>query len=229
MSTVVLCGSLGASSEMWQPQLPALGAHDVVLVDHPGHGGALVVEFDDLSGLAQLALAQVDAERFSFVGLSLGGAVGMQLALDAPERLERLVLCCTSARFGSPEMWRERAALVRAEGVAPVVEAALQRWFTPAFGDVQRFREMYLATDAEGYARCCDALARFDVRDELHRITTPTLCVAGADDPTSPPDHLAQIADAVAGAHCTVIEGARHLASAERPDELNLFLTEFLS
>jgi 3-oxoadipate enol-lactonase len=88
---------------------------------------------------------------------------------------------------------------------------------------------MYLSTDAEGYARCCDALARFDVRDDLSRITAPTLCVAGADDPTSPPEHLARIADAVAGARCNVIEHARHLASAERPDELNLLLTEFLS
>jgi pimeloyl-ACP methyl ester carboxylesterase len=152
----------------------------------------------------------------------------MQLALDAPERLERLVLCCTSPRFGSAQLWHERAALVRAEGVAAVVEAALGRWFTPAFADVQRFREMYLTTDPKGYARCCDALARFDVRDELDRIAAPTLCVAGADDPTSPPDHLAQIAGAIAGAQCSVIERARHLASAERPNELNLLLTEFL-
>jgi 3-oxoadipate enol-lactonase len=229
MSTVVLCGSLGASSEMWQPQLAALGGHEVIFVDHPGHGGAPVVEFAGVRGLAQLALERVDTERFSFVGLSLGGAVGMQIALDAPERLERLVLCCTSPRFGSPKLWHERAALVRAEGVGPVVEAALERWFTPAFADVQRFREMYLSTDAEGYGRCCDALARFDVRDELDRIAAPTLCVAGGDDPTSPPGHLAQIAGAIAGARCIVIEGARHLASAERPDELNVLLTEFLS
>jgi len=229
MSTIVLCGSLGASSEMWGPQLPALNAHDVVLVDHPGHGGTPVVEFDDIGGLAQLVLAQVDAERFSFVGLSLGGAVGMQLALNAPERLEQLVLCCASARFGFAEMWRERAELVRAEGVAAVVEAALARWFSPAFADVQRFREMFLSTDAEGYARCCDALACWDVRDELNRISAPTLCVAGADDPTSPPQHLAQIADGVAGARCSVIEHARHLANVERPDELNLLLREFLS
>jgi 3-oxoadipate enol-lactonase len=228
MSTIVLCGSLGAASEMWQPQVPALGAHDVVLVDHPGHGGAHVVEFDGVSGLAELVLAQVEAKRFSFVGVSLGGAVGMQLALDAPERLEKLVLCCTSAWFGPPQMWHERAALVRAEGVAAIVEAALERWFTPGFADVQRFREMFLSTDAEGYARCCDALARWDVRDELGRIAAPVLCVAGADDPTSPPEHLAQIAEAVAGARCSVIERARHLAGVERPDQLNLLLAEFL-
>jgi 3-oxoadipate enol-lactonase len=228
MSTIVLCGSLGASSAMWEPQLPVLAAHDVVLVDYPGHGGAPVAGFDGMSGLAQLVLARVEVERFSFVGLSLGGAVGMQLALDAPERLERLVLCCTSARFGPPEMWRDRAALVRAEGLAVIVEAALARWFSPTFPDVQRFRQMFLSTDAEGYARCCDALARWDARDELTRIAAPTLCIAGADDPTSPPEHLAQIAAAVAGARCTVIEHARHLANVERPGELNLLLREFL-
>jgi 3-oxoadipate enol-lactonase len=173
-------------------------------------------------------LEQAPVERFSFVGLSLGGAVGIQLALDAPERLEQLVLCCTSARFGSREMWEERAAVVRAEGVAAIVEAALARWFSPAFADVQRFRQMFLSIDAEGYARCCDALARWDARAELTRIAAPTLCIAGADDPTSPPEHLAQIAAAIAGARCAVIDNARHLANVERPDQLNLLLREFL-
>jgi 3-oxoadipate enol-lactonase len=228
MSTIVLYGSLGASSSMWEPQLPALASHDVVLVDHPGHGGAPVSDFDGVGGLAQLVLEQAPVERFSFVGLSLGGAVGIQLALDAPERLEQLVLCCTSARFGSREMWEERAAVVRAEGVAAIVEAALARWFSPAFADVQRFRQMFLSIDAEGYARCCDALARWDARAELTRIAAPTLCIAGADDPTSPPEHLAQIAAAIAGARCAVIDNARHLANVERPDQLNLLLREFL-
>lgn len=229
MSTVVLCGSLGTSSRMWAPQLPALAEHDVVLVDHPGHGRAPVVAFDGIGGLAQLVLAQVEADRFSFVGLSLGGAVGMQLALDAPERIDQLVLCCTSARFGPPEVWRERAALVRAEGVAAIVEVVLERWFSPAFADVQRFREMFLSTDDEGYARCCDALAGWDLRDGLAGIASPTLCIAGADDPTSPPEHLAQIADAVAGARLSVVDRARHLANVERPDALNPLLREFLA
>jgi 3-oxoadipate enol-lactonase len=231
MSTVVLCGSLGSAAAMWDAQLPALerAGLDVVRVEHPGHGGAPVEAVADVADLARRVLAQVDAERFSFVGLSLGGAVGMRLALDAPERIERLALLCTSASFAPPEQWRERAALVRGEGLEPIVDAVLARWFTPAFPDVRRFREMFLATEPEGYARCCDALARWDARDELDRIGAPTLCVAGADDPSAPPAELELIASRIPGARLEVVPGARHLASVERADEVAGLLLEHLS
>lgn len=228
MSTVVLCGSLGAPSSMWSPQLGALGAHEVVLVDHPGHGGAPIAPVGDVRDLAARVLAATSAPRFSFVGLSLGGSVGLQLALDAPERLDRLVLCCTAPRFGEPEQWRERAALVRAEGLEAIADAVLARWFTPSFPDLRRFREMFLSTDPEGYARCCEALARLDVRGDLDRIAAPTLCVAGSDDPTATPDEMRRLAEAIPGARYEVVQDARHLASAERPDEVNRLLLEFL-
>ncbi len=93
-------------------------------------------------------LDAVGAGRFSFCGISLGGAVGMWLAANEPARIDRLVLACTSARFGSPEAWRERAALVRAEGTAAVADAALDRWFTPRFEARAPYREMLLATPA---------------------------------------------------------------------------------
>jgi 3-oxoadipate enol-lactonase len=231
MSTVVLCGSLGSSAAMWDAQVPVLehADLDVVRVEHPGHGGTPVEAVADVADLARRVLARVEAERFSFVGLSLGGAVGMRLALDAPERIDRLVLLCTSASFAPAEMWRERAALVRADGLEPLVDTVLARWFTPALPDVRRFREMFLATDPEGYARCCDALAAWDARDELERIEAPTLCVAGADDPSTPPAELEAIASPIPRARLEVVEGARHLANAERPDEVNRLLLEHLS
>jgi 3-oxoadipate enol-lactonase len=231
MRTVVLCGSLGSSAAMWDAQVPALkGAGlDVVCIEHPGHGGMPVEPVADVADLAGGVLARVDAERFSLVGLSLGGAVGMRLALDAPERIDRLVLLCTSASFAPAEVWRERAALVRAEGLEPVVDTILARWFSPAFPDVRRFREMFLATDPEGYARCCDALVAWDARDQLERIEAPTLCVAGTDDPSTPPAELESIASRIPGARLEVVAGARHLANVERPDEVNRLLLEHLS
>lgn len=231
MKTVVLCGSLGSSAAMWDAQVPVLerAGFDVVSVEHPGHGGAPVEQVADVADLAGGVLARMDAEPFSFVGLSLGGAVGMRLALDAPERIDRLVLLCTSASFAPAEMWRERAALVRAEGLEPVVDTILARWFTPAFADVRRFREMFLATDPEGYARCCDVLVAWDARDELERIEAPTLCVAGAEDPSAPPAELESIASRIPRARLEVVPGARHLANVERPDEVNRLLLEHLS
>jgi 3-oxoadipate enol-lactonase len=228
MSTVVLCGSLGAPSSMWDPQLPALVGRTVVRVEHPGHGGAPLDEVRDVGDLARRVLAAVDGERFSLVGLSLGGAVGMRLALDVPERLERLVLACTSARFGEPAQWLARAATVRAGGLAAIVDAVLARWFTPSFDDVAAFRERFLTTDAEGYARCCEALAAYDVRDQLSSIGAPTLLIAGAEDPTTPPADVEAISHAVPNARFAVIPGAAHLANVERPDDFNRLLEEHL-
>ena len=224
--TLVLCGSLGATAAMWDAQRDALG--DVVVVEHPGHGGAPLADVPDVEALARRVLAQVDAPTFTFVGLSLGGSIGMRIALDAPERVERLVLCCTAARFGPPEQWRERAALVREQGLEPLVDTILGRWFTPAFGDAARFRAMFLSVEPEGYARCCEALATWDALDELPRIAVPTLCIAGEDDPTAPPAELRRIADAIPGARTLTVPG-RHLATAEFPDRVNAELREFVA
>jgi 3-oxoadipate enol-lactonase len=228
VTAIVLSGSLGSTVAIWESQVPALAGHEIVPVEHPGHGGAPVVEVRDVADLARFVLGQVTAERFAFVGVSLGGAVAMRLALDAPDRVETLVLACTSARFAPPELWQERAALVRSEGVEAVVDAALERWFTPAFRDVPRYREMFVSTDREGYARCCDALARWDAREEIAAIAVPTLVVSGADDPAAPPEHGELIAARIPGARHEVIAGGRHLATVERADEFNRVLREHL-
>jgi 3-oxoadipate enol-lactonase len=225
--TVVFSGSLGADRRMWEPQERA-GIRGVT-IEHPGHGGAPVFEVADMRDLAAGTLAQVEPPRFSFVGVSLGGAVGMRIALDSPRRIDRLVLICTSARFGEPQAWRERAAVVREHGLEAIVDLLLERWFTDEFADVQRYREMFLSTLPEGYARCCNALARWDARDELHRIVVPTLVVSGADDPAAPPEHGALVAERIPEARHVVIPHARHLASVERADDVNRLIRAHLS
>lgn len=226
--TVVLCGSLGSTSAMWEPQLPALQGRRVVAIEHPGHGGAPVTDERTVSELAACVLADAGPGTFSFVGLSLGGAVGMRLALDAPDRVEKLVLACTAPRFGEPEAWVERAATVRENGLEAIVDAVLSRWFTPGFGDAGRFREMFLSVDPEGYARCCEALARWDVRDELAAISAPTLVIAGADDPSTPPSVVETVAAGIPGARLEVLAGAAHLANVERAADFNRLLEEHL-
>ena len=228
MTIVVLCGSLGAPSSMWEPQLPALDGREVLRVDHPGHGGAPVTDFDDVGDLAARVLDAAGDEPFAFVGLSLGSAVGLRLALDAPERVERLVLACAAARFGDPAQWVDRAATVRAEGLGAIVDAVLARWFTPAFDRVDEFREHFLDTDPEGYARCCEALSRFDVRGKLGSISTPTLAIAATEDPTTPPDVVGAVAQGIPGARLEVIADAAHLVNAEQPADFNRLLEEHL-
>ena len=124
-------------------------------------------------------------------------------------------------RFATPEFWEDRAATVRSEGVEAIADAVLERWFTPGFADLRRYREMLVSTPAEGYARCCEALRDWDARGTLGAVRAPTLVVAGADDPSTPPADLEAIAAEIPGARLHVIDGARHLVNVERPDEFN--------
>ena len=229
---LVLAGSLGSTLEMWEPQLPALtGRFRVVRIDHPGHGGSPLLSVPSVDGIAAEVVAVLDElglDRASFCGLSLGGAVGMRLALDHPDRLDRLVLCCTSMRFATPGFWDERAGAVRAGGVEAIADAVLERWFTPGFDDVRRYREMLVATPQEGYARCCEALRDWDVRGRLGAVRAPTLVLAAADDPSTPPEGLEAIAAEIPDARLVVIDDARHLVNVERPAEFGAALDSFL-
>jgi 3-oxoadipate enol-lactonase len=220
---VILSNALGTNRGMWQPQLPALEPRFRALrYEHRGRTsvGELaqdVVELMDASGV----------ERASFCGLSLGGAVGMQLAVSAPERVERLVLACTTTRF--PSGYRERAALVREQGTGPVVDLTLDRWFTPRFGDREPYRRMLLEAPREEYARCCEAIAAWDFRDRLPKIDTPTLVIAGAEDPVTTHEQAEEIAAGIPHARLVVLPEAAHLANVEQADAFNDMLLDALT
>ena len=230
---VVLSGSLGATLELWDAQMEALRrGFRVLRYDHPGHDGS---PLGDLDGVASLAhgvvelLDELGIERASFCGLSLGGAVGMQLALDAPDRVDRLVLACTSPRFGDPDFWNELIDVVRSRGMEAIADVLLPRWFTPAFEDVQRFREMLLAMPPETYARYCELLREFDLTGTLDGIRAPTLAIAGAEDPTSPPAEVEAMAAEIPDSGVLKIEGAAHLANVEQPASFNQALLAHLT
>ncbi|WP_326686850.1 MULTISPECIES: alpha/beta fold hydrolase [unclassified Streptomyces] len=216
---LVLGPSLGTSSRVWEPQAAGL-ARDrrVVRWELPGHGGAAPETPADgvsVAWLGEGVLALADAlglERFAYAGISLGGAVGTWLAVHHPERLDSLALLCTSAHFGPPEGWHERAALVRAEGTGAVADSAAGRWFTPDFAGDEAARALVAdtrAADPAAYARLCEALAAFDLRAELSRVTVPTLVVAGREDPATPVAHARELADGIPGAGLTEVPGAR--------------------
>ncbi|WP_420036748.1 3-oxoadipate enol-lactonase [Streptomyces sp. cg28] len=221
---LLLGPSLGTSLALWDQVAPELSTdRRVVRWDLPGHGGSdagLISAGATVGDLAELVLALADElgiDRFAYAGVSLGGAVGLHLAVHHPERISSLAVLCSSAHFGGPGPWRERAALVRKEGTAGVAESAPTRWFTPGFSAPRLVRDNRDASP-EAYAACCDALAAFDLRDRLPDITVPTLLVAGRDDPATPPAHLREIADAVPGAELVELSRASHLAVAERPE-----------
>jgi 3-oxoadipate enol-lactonase len=214
----MLASSLGTTHRLWDPNLEALTARfRVIRYDHPGHGGSPPGP-RTIEGFARQALALADElglDRFGFCGLSLGGMVGIWLGAHAPDRVDRLVLACTAPHLPPREQWLERAATVRARGMAAVADAVVARWFTPRFaGEVATWRATLLATPPEGYARACEAIAGMDLRGELRRIKVPTTVILGSDDPVLDDESerlLAQVG--------TVVElEAAHLANVEQPD-----------
>ena len=236
---VVLSNSLGTTAAMWEPQMPALRERFGVLrYDHPGHGEARgAPTARAVEALARGLLAILDERglgRVSLCGLSLGGAVGMWLGMYAPERIDRLVLACTSARFGVRESWLERAATVRAEGLEAVADRVLALWFTPRTQREQpelvaRYRAMMVSAEPEGYAGCCEALADWDPGEALRAITAPVLVLAGREDPATPPGQGEAICSRIPGARMRVIAEAGHLANIEQPEAFGSLLLEHLT
>jgi 3-oxoadipate enol-lactonase/4-carboxymuconolactone decarboxylase len=236
---VVLANSLGTTLRMWDEQASALNDRFRLLrYDHRGHGGSPVspgpYTIEDLGRDVLALLDRLEIEHVSFCGLSLGGMVGMWLASEVPERFERLVLCCTSAHLGPlADTYATRAATVRIHGLGAIAEAVVERWFTPAFRAsqpdlVEWATRMLLDSPAEGYAGCCEAVRDMDLSGRLGDIRAPTLVIAGADDPATPPDHAELIRDSIPGARLVVIPQAAHLANVEQPGAFTRALLDHL-
>lgn len=233
---LLLGSSLGTTGAMWEPQVAALAKRfRVIRYDHLGHGRSAVPSGPytmDLLGREVLrTLDDLDVPWVHYAGLSLGGMVGMWLAVHAPDRVRRLALLCTSASLGPPEQWRDRAATVRAVGLEAVADAVVARWFTPGFaadqpGVVATHRAMLTATSPAGYAASCEAIATMDLRPDLARIDVPTLVVAGADDPATPVEHAREIVGRIPGARLAVVGAAAHLANVEQPEQVSRLLLD---
>ncbi len=228
---LLLGGSLGTTLAMWEPQLPALArTYRVIRFDHRGHGRSPAppgpYAIDDLGADVLALMDRLGLGRVSYAGLSLGGMVGQWLAINAPERIARLILISTSPHMPPPEGWHERAAAVRAAGTtAAVADGVLGRWFTPGFAQerpdvVTPYLEMVSSSPAEGYAACCEAIAGLDLRGELERIAAPTVVLVGAQDPSTPPVHAETIVGGVPGARLEVLDPGAHLLNVEREAEV---------
>lgn len=237
---LLLGPSLGTSTALWDTVAPELAsAFRTVRWDLPGHGAspaALIGPDATVGRLGELVLDLADRlglDRFHYAGVSLGGAVGLWLAARHPDRVDRLAVLCSSAYFGPPGPWHQRAALVRESGTGAIADGAPGRWFTPGFLDTHArddadgsgeraalgrvLVDELRRTDPQAYAACCDALARYDLRAELPSVAAPTLVLAGRQDPATPPAHAREIADAVPDASLTELAHASHLAPVEQP------------
>jgi 3-oxoadipate enol-lactonase len=175
----------------------------------------------------------LDLDRVHFCGLSMGGMIGMWLGVNAPERLNKLILCNTAAKIGTSEVWNARIEAVRKNGMKSVASAVIERWFSPAFREkapatVSRTLKMLEEANPEGYAACCAAVRDFDFRKHLGGIHIPVLVIAGAHDPATPPADGRFLADQIPGARYAELNAA-HLSNIEDQDRFNGEVTAFLN
>ena len=224
---ILFSNSLGTTYRMWNEVVAELSVDfRCIRYDTRGHGtstfGGRAFSIADLADDVVAILDNLGLSAVDFAGLSLGGMTGQALALRHPSRLRSLTLMATSAFMPTQAAWNERAALVRREGTAAIVEATLQRWFTPPFvaggsSALRRVRDEFVGIDRSGYAACCEAIGTMDLRSELLGIATPTSIIAGRDDPATPVAMMEEIAAAVPGAKLTTISNAAHLLAVEQP------------
>jgi len=236
---VVLSHSLACDHTMWDPQMSALRDFRVLRFDTRGHGAseAPVGEYtmDQLAADAHALLDALGVERFHFVGLSMGGMIGQQLALRVPLRMVTLTLADTTSRY-PPEarpVWEQRIGLVRTQGMDALVPSTLERWFTARFREqhvetVARIAALIRATRIPGYIGCAYAISHIDLTARLANVGCPTLVVVGAEDKGTPREMAEDIVRAIEGSRLEVIDEAAHLSNIEQPEQFNRLLKAFL-
>lgn len=234
---LVFSNSLGENFSMWDPQLLVFQQQFRVLrYDTRGHGQSSISSGPyTIEQLARDVLALLDKlgfDRVHFCGLSMGGQTGMWLALNAPARLQKLVLCNTAAKIGTPEMWSTRVETVRRSGMKSISAAVIDRWFSADFrakspANVTSTKLMLESADPEGYIANCAAIRDFDVRDVIRDVHVPTLVITGTNDAATTPADGHYLADRIPGARYVELNAA-HLSNIEDSKRFNHELSSFL-
>ena len=232
---VVLSNSLGTDFHLWDAIIARLATHfRVVRYDTRGHGGSTGkpedYTIDELGRDVVELLNFLNIDRAHVCGISLGGMTAMWLAINARDRVNRIMPCNTAARLGTVDGWNSRIETVKAGGMASIADATMERWFSPAFrarnkAQVAITRQIFLQTHAPGYVSCCAALRDADLRGQVGSITAPTLVISGACDPVTPPSDGLWLKENIPDAHYLELKAA-HLSNVEQPDA---FLSAMLS
>lgn len=235
---LALANSLGTDARIWDGVIEALSPrYRVLSYDKRGHGlsdtpqgdYALDDHIDDLTGL----LDHLGIERLALAGVSVGGLIAQGFALRDPERLTALILCDTAPKVGDASGWNARIDTVRKDGLGAIADMVMDRWFSPDFqqqrpDELAMWRNLFLRSDAEGYAATCATLRDTDLTAQIGAIAVPTLVVAGAADRSTPVDLVRGCAEAIAGARFEILDGVGHIPSIEQPAALAALMEQFL-
>ena len=235
---LVFANAVATDLRTWDVVAEALGdSVSILAYDKRGHGlsdlgsppYAIADHIDDLGGL----LDHLKITKAVICGLSVGGLIAQGLALVRPDLVSGLILCCTSSKIGTSDLWEARIRAVEEGGLAAVAEGTMTRWFTPAFRTPDNpvlagARTMFLRQDARGYTGTCAALRDADFTSDLTGIAVPTLCVAGDGDGSTPPDLVRTLSQSIPGSRFAVIEDCGHLPCLEQPGKLARLIASFI-
>lgn len=236
--TIMLSNSLGTTMHMWEPQMAALTKlFRVVRYDRRGHGksGAPAGPYSmERFGKDVLAiLDDLNIEKVHWCGVSMGGMVGQWLGANAPERVGKLILSNTACYYADPTNWLNRIKAVNEGGLAAIADAVIAAWLTADFREREpqitaRLKQMLLETPAQGYVACCEALSTLDLRDQLPRITAPTLVIAGRQDVATPVAAGELVRSSIPGASMTLLDAA-HISNVEQSHSFTEAVVGFLT
>jgi len=233
---LVLLHSLGTNLHVWDWQVDLLATRfRVVRPDLRGHGKSDVPAGPyRIEQMAEDVIALLDAmeiETFHLGGLSIGGLIAQQIAHLCRSRVESLTLCDTALVIPPATGWRDRAALVREQGIAAIVDAVIARWVTASYlltPVTAALRQMLEATAPEGYAAACEAIASADLSSQTDTLRLPTLVLVGSEDLATPPASAQALAAAIPGARLVEIAGAAHIPTAEKPGAVGAAMLGFV-
>lgn len=233
---LVFSNSLGTDLRVWDALIPHLPRGlRLVRYDKRGHGlsaappGPYSVE--TLADDAAALIRHLDLRRPVFVGLSIGGLIGQSLALRHPDLLAGLVISNSAAKIGEAAMWQDRIVTIRADGLASIASATMERWFSPAFRARRQdapWSRMLERQPQDGYVACCQAIADADLRGAVPGLTLPVQLIAGAYDGATPPEIVRDTADLIPAARFALIEDAAHIPCVETPAAHAAIITDFL-
>lgn len=235
---LVFSNSLGTNFKMWQPQIDFFAQdHFVICYDTRGHGASSAPQgpysIDQLGQDVVNLLDHLNIEKAAFCGISMGGLTGQWLAINRPERFNQVVVCNTAAKIGQEKAWLERASLVREQGLTPIASTAAGRWFTEAFVQsnpdiITKLSNDLGAGSPEGYASCCEALAKADLREQLKQVKIPVFIIAGQQDPVTTMEDGLFIQKQIFNSQLFNIN-ASHISNLEQPEDFNNTIINFLN
>jgi 3-oxoadipate enol-lactonase len=238
-STFFFINSLGTDFRIWNAVAEVLKEYgNILLFDNRGHGLSDVVEgtksVEDFADDAEALLQHLAIKKCIPIGLSVGGMIAQVLACRTPAKFPKLILCDTRHKIGNAQIWNDRIAAVRSDGLSSLSDGVMQRWFSKAFHEqhpekIKGYKNMLERTPPSGYIQTCIAIRDGDLTDIAKQIKIPTICIVGSEDKSTSPEEVKNLSDLIEGSRFEIIQGSGHIPCVDNPARLAQLIVDFIN